>query len=200
MFVRADRALIERSLILLVDVQEKLMPLIHEGERMLRRARLLLDAGRGFGVPILVTEQYPEGLGATLPGLLEGVGAKADRVTKASFSACGWEPFREALLKSGREQVAIAGVEAHICVQQTALDLTAMDYDVFVCADAVGSRRELDWGVSLDRMRAAGVHVTTTESLLFEWCQRCDTEAFRTMLRLIKAADMDLPTGTANPG
>ena len=108
-------------------------------------------------------------------------------VEKPTFSAWAHGPCRDALLKIDRPQVVVVGIEAHVCVQQTALDLRSRDYDVFVCADAVGSRGRVDYDCALNRMRQAGVYVTTVESVLFEWCHRCDTPEFKEMLEVIKS-------------
>ena len=106
---------------------------------------------------------------------------------KPTFSAWADGSVREALLALDRPQIIVTGIESHVCVQQTTLDLRSRDYDVFVCADAVGSRGRVDHEVALDRMRQAGVLVTTVESVLFELCQRCDTARFKAMLEIIKA-------------
>jgi isochorismate hydrolase len=137
---------------------------------------------------VAVTEQYPRGLGGTdaqvrarLPR--EGVWI----FEKPTFSACGVESFREALRSIDRPQVILLGIEAHVCVQQTALDLKTLDHQVFVCADAVGSRGRLDYECALTRLGHDGVKITTTESVLFELCERCGTDRFRAMLEIIKS-------------
>ena len=144
---------------------------------------------RVFDLPVLATEQYPKGLGTTNPTIracLESSHAKF--VEKPTFSACDEPVVHDAIVAIDRPQVAVIGIEAHICVQQTVLDLAAMDYDVFVCADGIGSRGQADYDVSLHRMRQAGALVTSVESLLFELCHRCDTAQFKAMLEVIKAS------------
>ncbi len=188
MFTRSDRLDADRSMVLVIDVQEKLMPSIAEAARVTRSTVKLLRAAPVFGLPVLVTEQYTKGLGATIGPVSEAIAAIDARVIeKPTFSACGYDPLRDALGEIDRQQVLVAGIEAHICVQQTVLDLAAMDYDVFVCADAVGSRSPLDWQLALDRMRQAGAFVTSVESAMFELCERCDGPRFKQMLDVVKA-------------
>lgn len=175
-------------MLLVIDVQDKLLPMIRHRERVVAMTCKLLKGLSVFEVPVLVTEQYPKGLGRTDATVLSALAATNHSVLeKPSFSACGTDPVRTAMNKLDRPQVIIAGIEAHVCVQQTTLDLCAMDYDVFVCADAIGSRGKLDYECSLDRMRQAGAAVTTVESVLFELCHRCDAPQFKAMLEVIKA-------------
>ncbi|MCH8148537.1 MAG: hydrolase [Planctomycetes bacterium] len=174
----------EDTVLVVVDVQEKLMPLIAAGRRIIWNLRRLLDGAEATGLKVLATEQYPQGLGPTVHELASRLG---EIPSKTAFSCLGCEPFAERLGQSGASKVMVAGIEAHVCVQQTALDLRTMDYDVFVCADAVGSRGRIDYEYALHRMRQAGVLVTTVESVLFELCNRCDTDRFKGMLEVIKA-------------
>jgi len=186
--MRPDKLAIDRSCVLVIDVQERLLPLIRHARRVTRSCRRLLEGARIFSVPVLATEQYPKGIGPTdadVAACLQR--CEASVLEKPTFSAWEHEPVRNALLAVDRPQVVIAGIEAHVCVQQTALDLRSRDYEVFVCADAVGSRGPLDCGVALDCMRQAGVFVTGVESVLFEWCHRCDTPAFKEMIEVIKS-------------
>lgn len=178
----------DRAMLLVIDVQDKLLPMIRHRERVVAMTCKLLKGLAVFEVPVLVTEQYPKGLGRTDANVLSALSATNHSVLeKPSFSACGTDPVRSAMNKLDRPQVIIAGIEAHVCVQQTTLDLCAMDYDVFVCTDAIGSRGKLDYECSLDRMRHAGAAVTTVESVLFELCHRCDAPQFKSMLEVIKA-------------
>ncbi len=187
--LRAGKLDTDRAFVLVIDLQEKLLPLIDRNERIVRATRKLLEGAAVFGLPVLATEQYPKGLGSTHASVRELLQAD-DRpiIEKPTFSACGADPVREAMNSIDRTQVLIAGVESHICVLQTALDMVSMDYDVFVCADAVGSRSDVDYRVAMDRLRQAGAIVTTVESALFELCDRCDTAAFKKMIDIIKAA------------
>ena len=186
--LRPDQLDIERAMVLVIDVQEKLLPLIVGGERVIAAGRKLLDGAAVFELPVLVTEQYPKGLGPTHATIRAALApSRAKVLEKPTFSAWADTKIRAALLALDRPQIIVTGIETHVCVQQTALDLRSRDYDVFVCADAAGSRGRVDHDVALDRMRQAGVFVTTVESVLFELCQRCDTARFKNMLEVIKA-------------
>lgn len=185
--LRPDQLDIERAMVLVIDVQEKLLPSIVGSERVIAAGRKLLDGAGVFELPVLVTEQYPKGLGPTHATIRAALAqSRAAVLEKPTFSAWADAKIREALLVLDRPQIIITGIETHVCVQQTALDLRSRDYDVFVCADAVGSRGRADYEVALDRMRQAGILVTTVESVLFELCQRCDTARFKAMLKVIK--------------
>jgi len=186
--LRAHQLDTDRAFVLVIDLQEKLLPLIRGYEGILRASRELLEVVGVFGLPVLATEQYPKGIGRTHADLrpcLTAAGAKV--IEKLTFSACGEPAVRKAMLAIDRPQVILLGIEAHVCVQQTALDLRAMDYDVFVPADATGSRGRLDYEQALARLRQEGAWVGSVESVLFELCHRCDTDRFRAMLEVIKA-------------
>ncbi|MCH7808028.1 MAG: hydrolase [Planctomycetes bacterium] len=187
--LRAAQLDIDRAFVLVIDLQEKLLPLIPRREQIIRAVKKLLDGVRIFNLPVLATEQYSKGLGPTDSPIRVHLGTTNSAIIeKLTFSACGQGSVRDAIRSIDRPQVLIAGIETHICVLQTTLDLITMDYDVFVCADAVGSRGRLDHDVALDRMRQEGAFVTTVESALFELCTRCDTDEFKKMLDLIKAS------------
>ncbi|MEK6677240.1 MAG: hydrolase [Planctomycetota bacterium] len=192
--IRANQLDRDRACVLVIDLQEKLLPLIRGHEQIISAATELLEGLRVFNLPILATEQYPKGLGHTHPSILACIQStpqsaihQATILEKATFSACGHHPVREALQTIDRPQVILTGIETHVCVQQTALDLRTMDYDVFLCADACGSRGRRDEETALDRLRHEGVIVTTVESVLFELCNRCDTSSFKAMIEVIKA-------------
>ena len=185
--IRSDQLVPDRAMVLVIDAQEKLMPLVRGGSHVVRYLSKLIEGARVFDLPMLVTEQYPQGLGPTVEPVatrLQEAGAKF--LQKLTFSAWTHPPIRSALLETDRPQVILAGVEAHVCVQQTALDLLSRDYDVYVCADAVGSRGRMNYKCALARMRQSGAWVTTVESVLFELCQRCDTKQFKALLDVIK--------------
>lgn len=178
----------DRAMVLVIDVQEKLLPLIEDHVEVLAAVGHLLRGVGIFKLPVLATEQYPQGIGSTVEpvaGLLSAL--EAPVLNKSTFSCCGDEPFREALRQVDRPQVILCGIEGHVCVLQTTLDLLAMDYQVFVCADAVGSRRGLDLDLGLSRMQQFGAAVTTVEAVLFELCERCDSPAFKQLLEIIKS-------------
>ena len=179
----------ERSHLLVVDLQARLMPAILDGEAIIPRVNLLSRAAGRLGVPVTVTEQYPQGLGPTVPTVLDGVPADAAVLPKTSFSAA-FDPAtfeRAASLRgSGRDQLVICGVEAHVCVLQTALGFRSAGFDVFVVADAVSSRAAHSVSAACARLLHAGCHWVTTEMVVFEWLERAATEDFRALAPLLK--------------
>ena len=186
--LRADQLDVPRAMVLVIDVQEKLTPLIRNHERVIQSILEILDGARLFNLPVLATEQYPRGIGPTVSVIREALRERhADVIEKSTFSAWAEKNVHEAMLAIDRPQVVLVGIEAHVCVQQTALDLASRDYDVYVCADAIGSRGRNDYEFALARMRQSGVWVTTVESVLFELCGRCDALQFKAMIEVIKA-------------
>jgi len=172
------------SALVLVDVQERLVPAIDGHARVVWNCRRLLDAARLLGIPIVATEQYRKGLGPTVGELasrLEGVAIHEKR--RFSAAARDWfAPLRE----QNVAKLLVCGIEAHVCVQQTVLDLLSAGWRVYVAVDAVGSRREVDRRVAIGRMDSSGATLTTTEAALFEWCESADAPAFKSISRLAK--------------
>lgn len=186
--VRANQLDVDRAFVLVIDVQEKLLPMIRAHEGVVQAGRKLLDATRIFALPVIATEQYPKGIGPTEASIRQSLGeSRVVVLEKSTFSAWTEPAVREAIVGLDRPQAIVMGIEAHVCVQQTVLDLVSRDYDVFVCADAIGSRGKIDYKRALDRMRQEGAWVTTVESVLFELCHRCDTPRFKAMIEIIKA-------------
>lgn len=175
-----------RSLLLVIDFQQRLMPAIADGEEALRNATILAQAAQALSVPVLVTEQYPAGLGHTVAGLAALCG---ESVEKTTFGACGTPAFLEAierLAPCSAPTLLVSGCETHVCVLQTALELQARGFDVRLVVDAVGSRRAISKQIALERMRAAGIGLVTTEMVLFEWLRDAQHPQFRALSRLIK--------------
>lgn len=174
-----------QSCLLMIDVQERLLAAMREPESMLANCEVLLRAASLMAVPVLVTEQYPAGLGPTV-SRLNGLAGGARRLEKVHFS-CFAEPGpRTAIEDCGRSQMVLAGMEAHVCVAQTALDLALAGYDVFVVGDATISRTAANRDAALMRLRDAGIAIVTAEMVLFEWLGRADSESFRALVPLIK--------------
>lgn len=170
----------EKSCLLVVDIQERLVPAIHEGERVVENTAWLMRIASELGVPTLVSEQYPRGLGATVESLRQL--AQDDSVVEKIHFSCAEAPeCRGRLDALGRAQVIVTGIEAHVCVLQTAIGLAQGGYDVFVVADAVSSRRPEDAALALERLRAVGVAVVCREMVAFEWLHQAGTEIFRTI-------------------
>jgi nicotinamidase-related amidase len=170
--------------LLIVDIQARLAPAIQDAEQVIGRSRVLLEAADRLTVPVVVSEQYPRGLGHTDERL--GLPPQAVVHAKTSFSCLREPRLREHLDRLGRGQVVLCGMETHVCVLQTALDLRQSGRDVFVVADAVGSRTESSRRLGLERMRDRGVDIVDSEMVVFEWLERAATEDFRALSKLIK--------------
>src|ERR1051325_684100 len=175
-------------LLLVIDVQERLMPVIHEREEVERNVDRLLRGCRLLDTPALLTEQYVKGLGQTVEpvrrALLETYGYRP--IEKSCFSAWGCGELQAELRTLKKKQVLLAGVEAHVCVYQTALDLLAGGHEVTLIADAVSSRTARNREIAIQRLTAEGAHVSSTEMALFELLVEAGTEEFRAVSRLVK--------------
>ena len=169
--------------LLVVDVQEKLLRAMRAPDRLVWNVGRLVEGARTLGVAIAATEQYPQGLGATTPSLADKLGSAHAKLT---FSCWGCAGFREQLEPLDRPNVLVCGMETHVCVQQTTLDLLAAGYRVFVAVDAVTSRAMLDHDVALRRMESSGATLTTVEAALFEWCGAAGTPEFKAISQLVK--------------
>lgn len=176
----------ETSLLVIIDVQERLLPAIFQQQQVIFNVRRLLEAASAIGVPVVVTEQYPQGLGETVRELLPFIPADAAVLPKKSFSIYDDENIRLAIEKHRRSQVILCGAEAHICVQQSAFDLLGAGKEVHIVIDAIGSRFAENRDTALRRFEFSGMVVTNTESLLFEWCRSADHPQFKVFSRLAK--------------
>ena len=182
MLMRADR-----SFVFVVDIQAKLLPVIDDNASLLKNVTLLVESATSLSIPQLVSEQYPQGLGETVPEVKRVVDSGTPYVTKVCFSAVGAGGFDEAIAPhDDRRQAVVVGIEAHICVLQTALDLRARGLDVFVVADGVSSRKENDRDKALARLRDNGCHIVTTEMVLFEWLRVAGTPLFKQVSKAIR--------------
>lgn len=179
-----NRMTTDDTALLVIDLQERLLPAIDGGKDVLAAAGKMIEAARILGVPIVLTEQYPKGLGPTCAAVRAALGDVA-AVEKLHFTACV-APVIARLAELGRPNAVVVGVETHVCVQQTVLDLLRLGYRPMLCADAVGSRRPLDHAVAIERMRQAGAVVTTVESAIYELVGQAGTDVFRQILRLVK--------------
>ncbi|GEO38942.1 isochorismatase [Skermanella aerolata] len=175
----------QRSVLLVVDVQERLAPAIAGGESLLNRISTLLKAAAELDVPILATEQYSKGLGTTVEPLA-GLLPTGSVVEKIHFNAANEPGFVERVRGLDRPQIVVTGTEAHVCVLQTTLGLRAAGFDCFLVADAVGSRDPENRHVAMERMHANGVEIVTSEMVMFEWLRRGSTPAFKRVLPLIR--------------
>lgn len=174
------RSVPEQSAILLVDAQEKLLPAIHGYQDLVKRISLLCQSAGTLSVPIYVSEQVPEKLGATITEILQHI-TPARSFSKTRFSAAEMVDSENAV-----KHWILCGIEAHICVRQTALGIQATGKRVSVLADAVSSRHSLDHRTALDEMRDSGIRIMTVESLLFEWLENSEHPHFKTISKLVK--------------
>lgn len=178
----------EDALLVLIDMQTSLADVMSARNETVAAARLLVRVARRLGMPLIVTRQNPVKLGDTVPELLEAVGQHLP-VDKMTFDGMAQPVFEARLDESGRRTVVVAGMETHICVLQTALGLVRAGYAVYVVADATCSRRAADRAVALDRLRGAGVVVTSAEQVVYEALGEAGTPAFREVLRFVKERD-----------
>ena len=178
-----------RSILVVIDLQERLLPAIGEGPRAVARTQILLAAAGHLEIPVAVTEQYPRGIGHTTPPIMEALPASATIHEKLAFSAAsdgGFYAQLEPLRGEGRDQLVICGTEAHICVLQTALGFKRRGYEVFVVGDAVASRDPASVADARSRLIQGGCVWVNSEMVVFEWMERAGTDLFRSLVKLIK--------------
>lgn len=172
----------EGAVLLLIDLQQRLMPAIHEGETVVARTMRLAEAAQILGVPIRATEQYPAGLGPTVPPL---AAYPQSVLSKTAFSPVG-DPEWAGLLPAGTSEIVVAGCEAHVCVLQTVLDLIGGGHRVVLVADAIGSRDPVDQAAAIERAARHGAEIVTSEMVLFEWLRDARHPRFREIHKLLK--------------
>lgn len=169
-----------RACLLVIDVQEKLAPAVDGHRALIEQAQWLVRVAGELEVPVLASRQYPKGLGPLVPELAALIPESA-QIDKVHFSCASAPECRQAISRTGRTQIVIAGMETHVCVLQSALELKHAGHEVFVVSEAVGSRRPEDRELALQRLRAHGVDVVNREMVAFEWLHQAGTEAFRTV-------------------
>jgi len=174
----------EESVLVLIDFQERLIPAVDQRDKVIKNANLLIQLADKLNVPVIITEQYPQGLGRTVPEINENL-AGCKLVEKVKFSAMVPE-LQEVLGALGRKKIAIAGTETHICVFQTVRDLVEAGFTVHVVQDAVGSRFEENYQSGLELMRDLGAVITNTETVIFDMLKVAGTPVFREMSKLLK--------------
>lgn len=175
------------SRLLIVDVQERLVTALDESsrERLMAQCRFLVEGANLLGVPVTATEQYPQGLGPTVAALAKLIPERPAKKRFSAWECTGWPTAANAT--DDRFQIVVAGMETHVCVLQTVLDLLAAGYQVYVVADAVAARGEIDHRFALQRMANSGATLTTAEGVLFEWCETAAAAEFKQLSALVKA-------------
>jgi isochorismate hydrolase len=175
----------EKSALLIIDIQERILPVINNHQLVVDNTLKLIKGFKVLGLPIYFTEQYPKGLGPTTRSILEELG-DIKPFDKMSFSCSGAGELFNEFKKKNLSQIVVCGIEAHVCVQQTVLDLEENNIQVNLAADAVSSRKEMDYRIALERMKDHEVEITTTESILFELLNVCGTPQFKEISKLVK--------------
>ncbi|MEI7897172.1 MAG: hydrolase [bacterium] len=175
----------EKAVLVVIDIQERLFPAIHGHELLATKVPVLIEGMKVLGVPVIATEQYVKGLGPTIPEIaakIEGI----ERFEKSSFSCCDDPRFMMELASSGKDYVIVTGIESHVCVLQTVIDLKQNGYHPVVVEDCISSRNLNDKLMAVERMRHEGVVVTTCEAILFELLRYSGGETFKAISRLVK--------------
>jgi nicotinamidase-related amidase len=177
----------DKAVLVVIDVQEKLCVAMNDDvlKKLTKNIGILLESATELNMPVLVTEQYVKGLGATLPELKEKASGAAF-FEKMTFSCCGGDDFVAALKATGRKQVVITGMETHVCVLQTVIELREAGFDVHIVRDAVMSRNKQNWETAVQAMTLAGAVPTCTESVLFQLLKVAGTEEFKKLSKLVR--------------
>ena len=175
----------EKTCLLIIDVQKRILPVIKDYELVVENTLKLIKGFKAMGLPIYYTEQYPKGLGPTeeqIVNELDGI----KPIEKMTFSCSGAGELFNIFDRKKHSQIVVCGIESHVCVQQTVLDLIENGFQVNLAADAVSSRRKKDYNIALNRMRQHGTEVITTESILFELLNICGTDVFKHVSKIVK--------------
>ena len=175
----------ENVALVVVDVQEKLLPVIDKHECITENLKKVIEGVQVLNIPVLLTAQYPKGLGPTVSQLKEVLQDYAP-VEKISFSCCGESKFISALGNLNREQILVGGIEAHVCVYQTCLDLISKGYEVHLLTDCISSRNAENRTLAIDKLKSLGVSVTSVEMALFELLKAADSEEFKKISKIVK--------------
>ena len=178
---------VKHSCLLVVDIQEKLLGAMHDGDVVIHNVGILLQAAGRLEVPVVASEQYPQGRGPTVAAVAEYFpDASSSPVSKLAFSCAADQGYMDRLLPLKRKHAVIMGIEAHVCVLQTALELIDEGYFCFVVADAVSSRTPENLMLALERMKANGCEIVTTEMVLFEWLRAVETDESKELCKLVR--------------
>jgi nicotinamidase-related amidase len=174
-----------KSCVVVIDVQEKLVRAMHDRDDVIRNTVKIMEGARVLGLPVVCTEQNPKGLGRTVPEVAAVLGDSLP-VEKMAFSAVGEPRFLEQIKNLGRKQILLAGIESHVCVYQTAVDLLALGYEVQVVADAVSSRTPENKALGIAKCKESGASLTSVEMALFELLKVAEGDEFKAMLKIVK--------------
>jgi nicotinamidase-related amidase len=186
----ATQLIAAESALLVIDVQEKLFPLIYGADAIVRNIGFLIDGARLLEIPVTATEQYPKGLGPTVGALAEKLPERPDKI---AFSSCAVTNLTESFRGQKRNRILLAGLESHVCVLNTALDLLAEDFWVYLAVDAIGCRFPIDHETALRRLEGAGVILTTVETAVFEWTGSAGHPKFKQVSKLVQDRMSKMP-------
>jgi nicotinamidase-related amidase len=175
----------DNTVAIVIDFQERLYPYIHESEKLTINVVRLIKGLNALGIKMIVTEQYSKGLGHTIGEIQEAIG-DYEHIEKDTFSSCGAAEVCDYLSKSGKKNVIVIGIESHVCVLQTTVDLIAMGYQPVLIEDCVSSRNINDKQIAIERMRQEGAIISTYESILFELCEVSGTDMFKAISKIVK--------------
>jgi len=179
----------QRSLLLAIDMQEKLLPAIYNLQEMIQNVKKLIALTKTFNIPFLITEQYPKGLGKTTDELISELADLYKPIEKLTFSCMGEPSFREKIFEYKTkkvDQIIVCGIEAHVCVYQTVIHLLQEGFDVHVVSDAIGSRTQANHAQALELMSSVGAWIKPTETVIFEMLERAGTAEFKAMMPYLK--------------
>ncbi|MBN1795262.1 MAG: hydrolase [Sedimentisphaerales bacterium] len=176
---------IEKCCLVIVDVQGKLAQLMHEKQSLFKHIQILIKAAKILDIPILWCQQVPDALGPTIEQIAELIDSEKP-INKASFSCCCDEQFNSRLKQAGKQQIILCGIEAHVCIYQTAVELKQAGFEVAVIADAVSSRTAQNKQIALEKMRSSGIDISSTEMMLLELLKTAEHPQFREIAKLIR--------------
>lgn len=176
----------DNSIFVIIDIQEKLVPAMYDGESIIENNVKLINGMHLFNVPIVITEQYPRGLGKTVQPIIEALGDLYNPIEKMTFSCMGEKNFIELMETFGKRNVIISGMESHVCVLQTVLQLKEAGYNPIVIEDCICSRKDNDHYIAIERMVKEGITLSTLESILFQICGTSLDENFKALSKLVK--------------
>lgn len=180
------RILKEETIAVIVDIQEKLFPHIYDNEKLLNNSLKLISGLQILDIPLIITEQYTKGLGKTLESIINQLQNSYQPIEKIDFSCYGSDDFSDLIKKHNKKNIIVFGIETHVCVLQTTLDLLENGYKPIVIEDCVSSRKLNDKNIAIERMRQEGAIISSLESILFELCRKAGNDTFKSISKLVK--------------
>lgn len=174
-----------QTVLVVIDVQSKLLPVIYDYPALVENIKKVIQGAQILGIPVVLTEQYPEGLGLTVDEIRETL-SEYNPIEKMSFSCCGEENFIEKIKQLNRNKILVCGIEAHVCIYQTCMDLLSEGYEVHLLVDAISSRKKENRDLTVEKLHGAGVQITSVEMALFEILKEASVNEFRKISKIIK--------------